>query len=132
MGETAVVMTAKSVSAGGLSILLLSTFNDVEFVILLSTGIFASIMSFFYEFTHDDKRQKFTSREFTELLRYIAYGTPVMFIVYYLGILNAGQYITLPVTVWGLVGMLCAGSAITIVEFIIPFFGKFLDRRLEK
>lgn len=130
--ETTEVMTAKSISAGGLSMLLLTTFNDVEFVILLSTGIFASIMSFVYDYTHRDLPRVFGFKEFTELVKYVFYGIPMMFIVYYAGIHNAGNYITLPNTVWGFIGMLCAGSAVAIVEYVTPLLGKFVASKASK
>ena len=132
MGETTAAMTAKSVSAGGLSMLLLAMFNDVEFVVLLSTGIFASMMSFVYDYTHRDMPKQFRFKELMELFKYVFYGIPMMFIVYYMGVHNAGQYITLPNTVWGFIGMLCAGSAVAIVEYLAPLAGKFISSKASK
>ena len=124
--STTAMVVAKSVSSGGLSMLLLSVFDDVEFVLLLSTGIFSSVMSFYYDYENDDSRKKlFTLKEAMVLYRYIFYGIPIMFLVYYLGVLNIGLYITLPVMVWGFIGMVAAASAITIVEFFAPLIGGF-------
>ena len=128
MNETVAAVAIKSISSGGLSMLLLSVFDDVEFVLLLSTGVFASFMSFVYDFTHDDMRNKlFTLKEMMILFRYVFYGIPVMFTVYYLGVLNMGQYITLPVMIWGFIGMLASASAITIVEYFTPLIGNFIS-----
>lgn len=133
MSETATVIAVKSISSGGLSMLLLSVFNDVEFVLLLSTGIFASFMSFVYDFIHDDMRNKFfTLKEMMTLFRYVFYGIPVMFTVYYIGVLHMGEYITLPVMIWGFIGMLASASAITIVEFIAPLIGNFVSLLISK
>ena len=133
MSETATVIVVKSISSGGLSMLLLSVFNDVEFVLLLSTGVFASFMSFVYDFTHDDMRNKFfTLKEMMTLFRYVFYGIPVMFTVYYVGVLHMGDYITLPVMIWGFIGMLASASAITIVEFIAPLMGNFVSLFISK
>jgi hypothetical protein len=121
MTETVIVI--KSVSAGGLSMLLLYTFDDVEFVSLLLTGLFASVVSFFYDFAHKDNGNKFSFLSFTDLVKYIFYGVPVMFTIFYIGTLNTNTYINVPITVWGFLSMLCAGSAVTIVEFIAPILG---------
>lgn len=120
---TTTAITVKSVSAGGISVLLLSVLNDVEFIMLLITGVFASTMSYIYDWTHRSPPLKFGLLEFTELIKSIFYGIPMMFIVYHFGINNTQHYIDVPNTVWGFIAMLCAGSAVTIVEWFAPIIG---------
>ena len=120
---TTTTITMKSVSAGGISVLLLSVLNDVEFIMLLMTGVFASCMSYLYDWTHRKKPLKFGLIEFTELLKSIFYGIPMMFIVYHFGVNNTHHYVVVPNVVWGFIAMLCAGSAVLIVEWFAPIFG---------
>lgn len=123
MAATTTAITVKSVSAGGISILLLSVLNDVEFIMLLITGCFASTTSYFYDWIHRERPLKFGLLEFTELLKSIFYGIPMMFIVYHFGINNTQHYIIVPNVVWGFIAMICAGTAVAIVEWFAPIIG---------
>lgn len=120
-------ITVKSVSAGGLSMLLLSTLNDVEFVVLLSVGIFSSVTSFIYDWSHRDHPKTFKLAEAMELFKYVLYGIAVMFVVYYLGTIVGVNYIDFPQVVWGVIAMISAGSAISIVEWFSPIIGKIIS-----
>lgn len=126
MATTATTITVKSVSAGGISVLLYSVLNDVEFIMLLITGVFASCMSYAYDWTHREEPLKFGLIEFTELIKSIFYGIPMMFIVYHFGIGYTQHYIEVPNTVWGFIAMLCAGSAVAIVEWFAPALGNLV------
>ena len=129
--NTSAIVTLKSVSTGGIGALLMSTFNDVEFVMLLIAGVFASVMSYVYDWSHRDKR-KFGLVEFTEFGKSVFYGIPVMFIVYHFGVHNAGGYIDAPLSVWGFIAMLSAGSAVAIVEWFTPILGNTLSTVFNK
>ena len=125
-------IAAKAVTAGGLSVFLMNTFNDTEFVVLLLTGLFASLVSFLYDYAHSTNRTPFGLIMVTDIVKYVFYGIPVMVIVYYLLSLNLNAYIEVPITVWGFVSMLCAGSAVTIVEAVAPALLKFGVAILDK
>lgn len=112
--------TIKAVSAGGLSMVFVSALNDVEFVMLLITGTFASTMSYFYDWAHREPPVKFRFVEAMELFKSIFYGIPIMFLVYHYGVNNTGEFVNVPVTVWGLMAMLAAGSAVAIVDIVAP------------
>lgn len=132
--ETAVV---KSAAAGGLSAFLLNAVSDVEFIVLIMAGFLASTTSFIYDFAHKDDKgdkgdKKFDLKAATELMKYLFYGTAMMFIVYYAGIMNGNEWVQLPPIAWGFVAMLCAGSAVSIVEYVAPIFGSALRRKAEK
>lgn len=120
------IATAKAVSAGSLSVLFVGAFSDAEFLMLFVTGAFASAMSYFYDWAHREPPMKFHIKEFMELFKAIFYGIPMMFIVYYYGIGNTSEFVNVPVTVWGFVAMLAAGSAVTIVEWFAPLFGSLV------
>jgi len=126
---TATTITIKSVSSGGLSILLMAALDDVEFVVLFTTGVFASIMSYIYDWTHRAIPLRFGLVEVTELFKSIFYGIPMMFLVYYFGVNNTGHYIDVPITVWGFIAMLAAGSAVTIVEWFSPLVARLISIR---
>ena len=129
---TATTITAKSVSAGGLSMLLISTLNNVEFMVLLAVGVFSSVTSFIYDWSHRDEPKGFGLAESMELFKYVFYGIAIMFIVYYLGTIVGVNYIDFPQVVWGVIAMLSACSAISIVEWFSPLLGKLISTKFSK
>lgn len=126
------VATIKAVSAGSLSMIFLTAFNDVEFLMLLITGTFASAMSYLYDFSHREPPIRFRFAEAMELFKAVFYGIPMMFIVYHYGVNNTSEWITIPLTTWGFIAMLAAGSAVTIVEWFAPLIGNLVHAILLK
>lgn len=124
--NTSTIVTVKSVSTGGIATMLMAAFNDVEFVMLLIAGVFASVMSYTYDWTHREAPLKFGLVEITELGKSIFYGIPMMFAVYHFGVNNTGEYVDVPLSVWGFIAMLSAGSAVTIVEHFAPVLGNIV------
>jgi hypothetical protein len=124
--------TIKAVSAGGLGMMIIAAFNDVEFVMLFITGAFASTMSYFYDWAHREPPVKFRLAEAMELFKSIFYGIPMMFLVYHYGVNNTGELVNVPVTVWGFIAMVAAGSAVAIVEFFAPIIGGVLQIVINK
>ena len=129
---TTTTIAVKSVSTGGLSMLLLTTFDDVEFVVLLAVGIFSSVTSFIYDWSHREHPKTFKLAEMTELFKYVFYGIAVMFTVYYMGAIVGVNYIDFPQVVWGMIAMISAGSAITIVEWFSPILGKLVSAKANR
>lgn len=130
--DIATASTLKAVSAGGMSVVFISAIHDVEFVMLFMTGSFASIMSYFYDWSHREPPVKFRFAELMELIKSIFYGIPMMFIVYHYGINNTGEYVDIPVYVWGFIAMLASGSAVLIVEWLAPLIGGIIKVVLTK
>jgi len=128
---TTTVTTAKAAASGGLGAALAFVFNDAEFIPLLLTGIFASVTSYFYDWVHRSVRST-GLKELSELMKYTFYGISVMFIVYYIGKEHGADYIKLPLTSWGFVAALCAGSAVTIVEWFSNIVNKIIQKRVDK
>ncbi len=125
-----VVVTTKAIVTGSVSIALLSVFQDVEIIFLIITGLFSSLSSFFYDWVHRHPLT-FGLKEFSELIKYALYGLSVIFIVYYLGKNHGAEFVNLPPSVWGFIGALCAGSAISIVETFKNLFLKFLEKKIK-
>ena len=128
---TSSIAATKAVASGGLGAALAFVFNDAEFIPLLLTGIFASVTSYFYDWVHRNGRAA-GLKELSELIKYTFYGISVMFIVYYVGKEYGGEYIHIPLTSWGFVAALCAGSAVTIVEWFSKIFNIFITKRISK
>jgi len=125
------VATTKAAVSGGLSTLLVATINDAEMMALLLTGMFASLTSFFYDWVHRDPRE-LGLRELSELMKHLFYGIAVMFIIFSVGVELGNSYIELPNTSWGFISALCAGSAVSIVEWTSSIIKKITIRRVEK
>jgi hypothetical protein len=117
-------LTVKSTTSGGISMLIANALGDTEFVMLLMVGAFASITSFLYDYFHKKDRAGFTFVDCCILIKFIFYGIPMMLLVYYVGMLNTPDYIVIPVSVWGGIAMLSAGSSVAIVDFLTPTFKK--------
>jgi len=124
-------VAVKAAASGGLGMAFAFILNDTEFIPLLLSGLFASFTSYFYDWVHRDPRE-LGLKELSELLKYNLYGISVMFIVFYLGKEHGNDYVSLPITSWGFVAALCAGSAVAIVEWIANLVNKYITRRAEK
>ena len=129
--NTTVGVSTKAVASGGVGTILAFIFNDAEFIPLILTGLFASITSYFYDWVHRSPRHS-GLKELSELIKYTFYGVAVMFIVYYLGKEHGSEYVNLPLTSWGFVAALCAGSAVTIVEWFSEVLSKLVEKRMSK
>lgn len=108
------LVAVKVTTTAGLGSLIVATTGDIEFMVLMITGVFAATTSYFYDWVHRDPR-KLGLREVSEVIKYILYGVTVMFVVFYLGMGYGSRYIELPLTAWGLIATVAAGSAISIV-----------------
>jgi len=124
-------ITTKAIASGGLAMVLSFCVNDTEFIPLLLSGLFASFTSYFYDWVHRDPR-KLGLKELSELIKYMLYGVSMMFIIYYIGKEHGNRYISLPLTSWGFIAAICAGSAVTIVGFVANILKKYIARRVEK
>jgi len=123
------IIIGKAVATGGVSMALLAVFQDVEVVFLIITGLFASLSSFFYDWVHRHPRA-FGMRELSELIKYSFYGLSVIFIIYYLGKNHGADYLNLPSSAWGFIAALCAGSAISIVEWSGVVLKKLVSKKV--
>jgi len=124
-------VTTKAIASGGIGAALAFVLNDAEFIPLLLSGLFASITSYFYDWVHRDPRE-LGLKEFSELIKYNLYGVTVMFVVFYLGKEHGGEYVSLPLTSWGFISAMCAGSAVGIVEWFAKIFDIYITRRVSK
>ena len=124
-------VTTKAIASGGIGAALAFVLNDAEFIPLLLSGLFASITSYFYDWVHRDPRE-LGLKEFSELIKYNLYGVTVMFVVFYLGKEHGGEYVSLPLTSWGFISAMCAGSAVGIVEWFTKIFDIYITRRVSK
>lgn len=117
------VALTKSAGAGGLGILISSALSNPEILALLLTGLIASSLSYFYDWVHSHPRSKGLMM-LADFFKAVFYGIAIMFITYYVCTSHCSKYIDIPVTAWGFVGALSAGSAVVIVEW----FAKIADR----
>lgn len=129
--NTATVVVAKNAVPTTVYGAVLMFTNDVEFIILLFIGIFASITSYFYDWVHREER-KFSFKEVSEVMKYTFYGIVMMFTIYYVGINHLSEYLEFPKTVWGMIAAISAGSAINIIEYSFPLIGDLLIKLLVK
>lgn len=124
----------KAVASGGVgSALLVLTIGDVEFMSLVSMGLFASLSSFLYDWSHDNvPPREFGLKEITCVLKYVFYGIALQFTVFYLGMNHGADYIELPGLVWGLLAGISAGSAVAIVNWFTPKIKALAEKALGK
>ena len=122
---------AKAVATGGVGAGLAYISGSVEFLPLVYTGLFASISSYFYDWVHRDPRH-IGLKEFSELVKYMFYGTSIMFIVFYLGKNHGSEYINLPTSSWGFLSALCAGSAVSLVEWVKGMLNIIITKKVMK
>ena len=125
-----VITTAKAVGAGSLGVVLISFFGDTETIILIITGLFASLTSYFYDWVHKHPRA-FGLKEVSEILKYCFYGLGMIFFIYFYGINNGGKYVDLPQSTWGFIAALCAGSAVKIIDFSTTTVEKFINLKVK-
>ena len=128
---TSTTVATKAVASGGIGVALAFILNDNEFIPLLLSGVFASVSSYFYDWVHRDPRH-IGLKEFSELIKYNLYGITVMFVVFYLGKEHGSEYVSLPLTSWGFVSALCAGSAVGIVEWFAKMFDIYVTKKVSK
>ena len=129
--NTTVGISAKVVASGGIGTTIAFIINDAEFLPLILSGLFASVTSYFYDWVHKHPRNT-GLKEISELVKYCFYGVSVMFIIYYLGKEHGREFVSLPLTSWGFIAALCAGSAVTIVEWFSKILGIFIEKRIQK
>ena len=125
------VVTSKAVVAGGISVGIATVLGSTEIMSLIAIGSVASLLSFFYDWAHSHPRV-FGLIEVSEILKYVLYGISMMFIVFYACIHNCTVYLEMPKTAWGMVATISAGSAVSIVDFIIPKLKELATKALGK
>ncbi len=125
------VVAVKAVASGGLGVVLATTLGNTEIMTLLIIGVISSLLSFFYDWAHSNPRV-FGITQISEVLKYMLYGIAMMFIVFYTCIHNCTEYIDLPKTAWGMVATLSSGSAVGIVDFLVPTLKGLLNKFIAK
>ena len=107
--------------------------HDVEIVTLLIIGTVASVLSFFYDMSHNQVDTKFDMKSVTELLKYILYGVSVMIMAYFLLEKATVAYeFYIDEIVLGAVATLCSASAITLVDYLTTITKELIPNLLKR